>query len=252
VSQSDLESLPPELARLLAAEKTRPDPPADMQARVLERFGEEFLSHPSTPAGPASAASPDVAPLLLRRLPLAVTMLALGGLGGAALHAYLRKPVQTTIYVPVPVAPPIPAPVVPADPVEPAPPIKSEHRREPPPRRPPRTPSAAVPPSPPPTPGEVERQFARDRELAAERALIEQARTALARGKAADALVLLGQHARAFARGQLVEEREALEILSLAATGQTTLARMRATSFRREYPNSMLLRSIEAALADAP
>lgn len=261
MSQTDLESLPPELARLLAAEKTRPDPPVEMQARVLARFGGELLDAPPSvdPGATAAApAPPDVTPLLLQRLPLAVAMLAVGGLGGAVIHAKLRKPVQTTVYVPVPAAPadPIPRPeIVPETPApETAPASKTERRREPAPRRAPSpspSPVPATPPAPPPT-GEAERQRARDRELAAERALIEQARTALARGKAADALAVLARHQRDFARGQLVEERDALEILSLAGTGQTAAARSRADRFRHAYPKSMLLRSIDAALNSGP
>jgi hypothetical protein len=258
VSQPDLEPLSPELARLLAAEKTRPDPSVDMQARVLARFGGEFLdAPPSLDPGAAAAAPPDLTPLVLHRLPLAVTMLAIGGLGGAAIHANLRKPVQTTVYVPIPAAPvePLPKPELLPDTPEPEhpPASKIERRRDPAPRRP----STPTPSTPPPTapaaaPAEAELQRVRDRELAAERGLIEQARTALARGKAPDALVLLARHQREFARGQLVEEREALEILSLAATNQTAAARVRAAGFRQVYPKSMLLRSIDAALSGAP
>jgi hypothetical protein len=228
-----------------------------MQARVLARFAPEVVNSVlAAPGATAATALAHATPLLLRRLPLAVTMLAVGGLGGAGLHALLRKPVETTVYVPVP-APPAPAPVPkeptpPPDTIEPAPPPKAEHRREPAaPRRAPPPPIPA-PAQPPAAASESERQLARDRALAAERALIEQARTALSRGKPADALVLLAQHRRGFGKGQLVEEREALEILSLAAAGQTGLARARAAAFRQSFPKSLLLRAIDDALAGGP
>jgi RNA polymerase sigma factor (sigma-70 family) len=47
--------------------------------------------------------------------------------------------------------------------------------------------------------------------LAAELALLQRAREALRDGRADDALALLDQHARRFPRGQLVDERRALE-----------------------------------------
>jgi hypothetical protein len=252
MSESDLESLPPEIARLLAAEKSHPAPPAAMQSRVLERFPTEVVNGVFAGSGAIGASAlTGTTSLLLRRLPLAATMLVVGGLGGAGLHAWLRKPPQTTVYVPVVVPPaPVPAPPPPPDvpPVE-VPPTKTELRREPPARRAPPPPSPA--PTPPPAATESER-LARDRALAAERALIEQARTALSRSKPADALGLLAQHRSAFGKGQLVEEREALEILSLAASGQPGLARTRAAGFKQVFPKSMLLRAIDDALAGAP
>jgi outer membrane protein assembly factor BamD (BamD/ComL family) len=91
-----------------------------------------------------------------------------------------------------------------------------------------------------------------DEELAAERALLEQARTALARGKPADALTLLARHAQTFPTGRLVEEREALVILSLEANHQTESARKMAAEFRQRHPHSMLLRAIDTALSPKP
>ena len=92
----------------------------------------------------------------------------------------------------------------------------------------------------------VERE--RDRELAAERALIEQARTALARDKSADALAALAEHAREHPRGQLEEEREALQILALTASGRVDEARAGAARFRERFPKSVHWHQIRAAL----
>jgi hypothetical protein len=231
VTKPDLEPLAPELTRLLAVEKARPDPSAAMQARVLERIGSALLDGIPL-AGPPVAAVPS--PRF--RLPLAAGLVALGALGGAGVHALLQKP------QPAPIAAPAPPIVAPAPIAAPAPPIAAPPAPPEPqiPAR--RTVSSPVRPTAP----------ARDGELAAERALLEQARTALARGKPADALALLSRHEREFARGRLSEERQALTILSLAADHQMDAARSNAARFRREFPRSMLLRTIDAALETAP
>jgi len=120
------------------------------------------------------------------------------------------------------------------------------HKPEP--RRPSALPRALPTTEPAAMPDAHERQLARDRELAAERALLEQARTALARGKPADALALLARHQRDYEHGRLGEEREALVILSLLAERRKEAARSLAEEFRRIHPKSMLLRTIDAAL----
>jgi len=257
VNEPDLESLPPELARLIKAERTRPNPPAAMQARVLERFATDLLDAPppAPDPGPTQEGVPGRAtPVLLRRLPLAATMLALGGLGGAGLHAHLTAPAPAVIQVSAPAPRTVPPPAPPPETLTPPPapeetaPPKSEHR--PAPRRQAPAPLPAAPPAFAPPPSEIDRRLARDRDLAAERALIEPARTALARGKPGDALALLVRHEHQFARGQLAEERDALMIVSLVARGERVEAQARATKFRQSFPKSMLIRTVEAALAD--
>jgi hypothetical protein len=88
----------------------------------------------------------------------------------------------------------------------------------------------------------------RDVDLAAERALLEVARTALARGDSASALAALDQHAGRFPRGRLIEERESLAVQALAASGRRDEAQRRAEQFRRRSPDSMLLPAVEEAL----
>jgi hypothetical protein len=234
VSEPDLEPLPEELLRLLAAERSRPAPPAALEARVLARIGSALLAEvPLT--GPAAAKAPPTLPVSrFRRLPLAAGLVALGGLGGAGVHALLNQP-RPMMVAPAAPAPAAPAPAAQApvpEVIDPAPPARTEPRPEP-----------QVP---------VRQRLPRDGELAAERALLEQARTALARGKPADALALLSRHEREFAKGRLVEERQALTILSLAADHQIDAARANAVKFRRRFPSSMLLRTIDAALETSP
>lgn len=86
-------------------------------------------------------------------------------------------------------------------------------------------------------------------QLAAESALLDIARTALARGEPQPALDAVGRHAAQFPRGLLGEEREALAIKALVLAGRGQEARARAAAFRAQYPASMFARSIEASLA---
>lgn len=96
--------------------------------------------------------------------------------------------------------------------------------------------SAAVPEAP-------------DALLLRERSLIETARSAAARRDAAAALDAVGQHARQFPHGQLVEEREALAVQALVLAGRDADARARAAAFRRRFPRGIYLPVVEAAIS---
>jgi hypothetical protein len=85
-------------------------------------------------------------------------------------------------------------------------------------------------------------------QLAAESALLDVARTALAAGEPDRALEGVARHASQFPRGLLSEEREALAIKALALAGRGPEASSRAARFRERYPASMFLRSIDASL----
>jgi hypothetical protein len=86
--------------------------------------------------------------------------------------------------------------------------------------------------------------------LARERAIIEVARTAVARGRTSAALDAIERHAREFPKGQLVEEREGLRVIALARSGQSEDARKKAAAFRKRYPSSVLLPATEAAASE--
>jgi hypothetical protein len=257
MSEFQPEPLAPDLLRLLAAEKSRPAPPASMQSRVLERLGADLLADIplSGPPGSGLARTGSHSPSRLPsvsagRLPMAVGLIALGGLGGAGLHAWLHAARQRTL--PPPTSPAAPAPAVTPMP-EPDARVAVVHPDQPALVEPHRTASSPArrqaPAVQPATRARDDSPApARDNELAAERALLEQARMALARGRAADALALLARHAHEFADGRLTEEREALTILSLVANQQVDEARSAAAKFRRNFPGSMLMRSIDAAL----
>lgn len=85
-------------------------------------------------------------------------------------------------------------------------------------------------------------------DLAEERALLEQARTALARQNASAALIALADHRTRFAEGRLREERIALEVQALVSTDRRPEAEARAAELARDFPKSMFLPVVEAAL----
>lgn len=87
-----------------------------------------------------------------------------------------------------------------------------------------------------------------DTDLGAERALVERARTALFRRRAADALDALEEHERRFPGGRLSEERDALAVQSLRTLGRNDEARARATRFVADHPSSIFRPLVDPAL----
>jgi hypothetical protein len=79
----------------------------------------------------------------------------------------------------------------------------------------------------------------------AELQLLRRARQDLTRGDFAGALAAIGEHARRFRNGSLVEEREALRVKSLAGLGRVDDARRAAASFHARFPHSVLLSTFE-------
>lgn len=88
--------------------------------------------------------------------------------------------------------------------------------------------------------------------LARERAVLDRARSALAAGEAARALEQAKRHAREFPNGILSEEREAITVNVLVRLGRYDQANQHAASFRVRYPRSLLMHSVEAAMAAVP
>jgi hypothetical protein len=89
-------------------------------------------------------------------------------------------------------------------------------------------------------------------DLAAERALLDVARTALGRGDGANALAACDDHARKFPRGALAEEREAIAVQALVLEHHGEDARTRAERFRKTHPRSILLPAVLAAAGIEP
>lgn len=95
-----------------------------------------------------------------------------------------------------------------------------------------------------------QRPLVRDsNDLFAETNMVEMARSALARGRAAAALDAIEQHRRQFASGQLAEDRESLAVEALVTLGRGEEARRRAEAFRRRWPDGVYRARVDAALA---
>jgi hypothetical protein len=114
-------------------------------------------------------------------------------------------------------------------------------------------PAPSTSPLPPPVPARTAAAAppSGDR-LAAERALLDVARGALAGGDAGGALAAIQRHGRDFPSGALTEEREALAVKALVMAGRYDEARARGARFRAQFPRSMMLRSVESSLATIP
>jgi len=84
--------------------------------------------------------------------------------------------------------------------------------------------------------------------LAEESSLLDKARASLETRYPAQALALLDEHKRRFPHGQLEEEREALWVQALVASGSLHDARARAVEFRRRFPRGIQLPVVKAAV----
>jgi hypothetical protein len=114
-------------------------------------------------------------------------------------------------------------------------------------------PSAPVPSAAPPPPKSATSEpVPSARGLAAERALLDVSRAALARGEASEALDAAERHRRGYPDGALVEEREAIAIKALVALGRRDEAAQRLAHLEKTHPNSMVLRAAKKAVSGAP
>ncbi|HEX7665637.1 MAG TPA: hypothetical protein VF407_14020, partial [Polyangiaceae bacterium] len=87
-----------------------------------------------------------------------------------------------------------------------------------------------------------------DGDLVREREMLDVARAALAHGHPADAVVEAQRHERRFPRGYLAEEREVVWIQALVAEGHLTDADARAAKFHERFPQSALAGAVDAAV----
>jgi len=162
-----------------------------------------------------------------------------GGIVGAGAYGALRAPRVERVYVERPAAvvqAPVPS-VAPASSAAPAPSVAPESAPS----------SRAATPTP-------STSVASDRlaSLAEQQALLDVARAAFARGDYAATLKTLTIHAKRFSKSVLAEEREALQIKALAASGRMPEARALAASFRTRHPQSLLSPSIIDSVGTIP
>jgi hypothetical protein len=245
------------LRQYLDAEKSRPDPSPEVQQRTMARLTATLGLGAGLGNGPASSApsdlssAPQATPRLVRvfaRGPhRAWATFLVGAAVGATVYGTVARLRQDPKVVNPPpatwmVAPPasestavapLPVPELPSA-------VEAGHR------------PIVTAPSNGRSPGEPAVGGSKDEGLAAERHLIEMARTALARGRLDGALATLHRHARRFAKGQLAEERDSLLVQTLVAKGDYGQAREHATRFRRQHPSSLFQPVVDQALQSIP
>ena len=227
------------LRAFLDAEKSRPDPSPEVQQRTMSRLTATLGLGAGLGHGPASPVHGH-ARVLARGAGRTWATFLVGAAVGATVYgtvARLRQDPGPPTLPPSLPAPPAPAPLsVPELP----PPVETAPR------------PMVTAPVAGRSPGEPAAGRGKDARLAAERNLIEIARTALARGRLDGALAPLNRHARRFAKGQLAEERDSLYVQVLVAKGDLAQARERATRFRRQHPSSLFQPAVDQALQSIP
>jgi hypothetical protein len=238
------------LREYVEAERACPDPSPEVGQRIFSRLAASVGLPPGLgdtapiPSGPTLSpvrtGLPRLAGLSRRGLATFLVGAAVGATTYGVVEQVRGKPPSAPIAV---VAAPA-APVVPAPPSVPPPDTEATE-----------APVVAPPPAttsgrgrePSPSMGD-----SRDRGLAAERKLVEMARTALGRGQTDGALAALRRHARVFPTGQLAEERESLLVQALVVKGDFPQARAQATRFARRYPHSLFSPVVEQAVRSIP
>jgi len=191
-------------------------------------------------AGAAATAVPrgfwfSKALVMLATLPVGIVI-------GAAGHAWLARPVAAPVTMQalpttsVAVAgPPMPDEPVGAA-VDPLPPPE------------PLNPQPVAPKARPPASAASAEAPGLEQELR----LLEQARTRLSEGQPLATLEQLRQHRAKYPQSALEQEREALAIRALMATGRRAEAQKRAAAFVERYPGSMLRGAVERAVGTIP
>jgi hypothetical protein len=238
---SDIRDESPEALReFLDSERACPDPPPAVEQRVFSRLATTLALSPGLPAPPAPAAPavPSAGTKILlaggarRVLSIFLVGAAVGAGGYGTFQAVRQRPAAPLATAPHALEPPAPAPALLPEPSPPevAPP-----------------PPAPAPPVRAREPGE-----SRDQMLAAERRLLEQARTALVKGDDDTAITTLRRHARIFVDGQLAEERDALLIRALVGKGEYAQARERASRFHKQHPRSLFAGVVDQAMQAIP
>jgi len=270
----------------LAAERSAPVPIAAVKARLGERLAITIGGLASPPAAPvdetvrpagtasseaasdavsqatAHAGGGELAAFLAKPAVIAVAMLTIGFGAGLVAAPALRGGAATdggtTAYKPSPAAgvmlpAALESPVVDAavvhDGVGAAPQQDESGRRG--------SPSGSHEPRPtrrknktPVSTTSADSRRTTDWDLAAEQAIIEFARAALHRRDMVTAIAHLGNHASQFPNGRLGEERDALWIQALAASGDRDTAADRLARVRDAYPHSLFLPVAERAIEE--
>jgi len=255
MSEENLEPLSQLGKSLLELERTREAPP--LQDAVWAKLGNSLGFPPDVPGVgeiPKGPVGPVASKLMASKVFLGIVMLSVGGFVGAALVHFSEKQADSKSVVPEVIVEEEPHLVLTPTASRQ---IESEKtsldagiQKALPEQKPQGKPlpahlkQGAVASAP------IEEKI--ESNLPGERALLEVARSALARGNTSEALVALGQHAKEFPNGQMGEERESLWISCLVNSGQSSEARLKADEFRRHFPRSILLPAVEAVIESIP
>jgi TolA-binding protein len=251
-----LDPLPPDVSELFERERRAPGLPAGAKSRLLERLA--LLGPivvPPVPVGPAGGGG-DLAPAagaataagstaLGVKIATIALALGLGGIGGAFIQASYAPLASSVAPTSSTMNAAAPARIEDATAVDPP---AADVSRE-------GAPSvASATPAPSASPSASVRAHASDGEgqLGRERASLEVARTALTRGDFDAAASALDRHTRDFPRGQLAEERESMRVQVLVGQRRYDQARETAARFRKNFPQSLLQQSVNAAIATIP
>ena len=87
---------------------------------------------------------------------------------------------------------------------------------------------------------------------AQELVVLQPARSAIARGDFATALQAISEHSRLFPSGLLGEERDALRVRALSGLHRSEEASRAVDAFRRRYPHSVFLKSVDPQVKVSP
>jgi hypothetical protein len=257
MNPDDLEPLPTELASLLRQARPGVEPPAEAKEAVLAFVAANAVAGGAAglAAGAASAATrgAGAGASVASRTGAAglwalfkgsfgvggiVLGVAVGAAGHAAYVAAAAPSAAPASALPVTSATPVGSPVVgPPKPAWTAVPTVSS------------APTTGTVPTATPRGEASGAERGRDTSLAAERAIIDMARTAVARGQGEPALAAVDRHEREFPHGRLAEEREWLAIQALVLTGARDAAKQRAARFRDGFPRSLMLPALDQVLS---
>lgn len=226
------EPLEPRLAQLLRFERARTDPVEETKARVFARIQSTLAALPiqTSNAPPRPAIAPALGSVGWAML-VSMALVAGGAVVAERVMSHVRVPAATLAPAvakePAPArnAPAIPSPVSSAVASGAATPLRTA-------------------PTPNPSSGAPD--------LAAERLLLDRARSHLLHGQSAAALASIGEHARRFPRGALSEERDALRVEALVAAARYGDASASAARFHAAYPGSLLTPAVDSALRENP
>lgn len=213
---NELEPLPPELAEL-KDQLPASAPSVALKAKVWARVAASGAPWAATTTAVGLASK-----FGAWGIPLALAALVGGGVAGVILDREVLAPKIEVTPPPPLLAPVIPTPAPPA----PAPAIEL-------------TPTVRPKPIAPPAVASGN-----------ERQLIEAARTALLKRDPTAALEAIAKHRAEFAKGQLAEERDSLEVQAFLQLGQVEQARTAAKTFLARFPNSVFGPAVEAALGE--